>query len=407
MRIRERVPKVRGSGVHRECSAEETYERVRPHFGRIGITEVVEVSGRLGIPVYQAVVPHAVDGVDGYWGKGLTPVDARTSAVMEAFERHAAWLPLRPTAIASHAELAAAGRAVVPPGDHNLRLADGYRDDRPVYWVGGHDLLHDEPVLVPHAAVAYGASPGAPPCYEVTTTNGLASGNSVEEAICHTLCEVLERDALTLAEVVGDGLGKVLADRGLGGQDRVDEWYPVLDPGTLPARVRPLAERFVAAGLRLEVRSITSDLGVPSILASVDAGDGHACTGLGTHPDVEVALTRAITECAQERAGEPQLPDPAGQPSTVDKPVDGSCVALSNLPSHPSDDIAADVRFLLDRLRTRGLPRVIAVDLSPPEIPVHVVRVLVPGLESWAIDHSKLGARAAAAWERAVAEIRG
>src|SRR5215813_7940960 len=77
VRIRDRVPKVNGSGAHRECTPEQTYERVRPHFGRIGIDHVLDLTGRdrLGIPVYQAVVPRPVDGAPGYWGKGLTPID--------------------------------------------------------------------------------------------------------------------------------------------------------------------------------------------------------------------------------------------------------------------------------------------------------------------------------------------
>jgi ribosomal protein S12 methylthiotransferase accessory factor len=77
-------------------------------------------------------------------------------------------------------------------------------------------------------------------------------------------------------------------------------------------------------------------------------------------------------------------------------------VNSADLPSYPSDDVVADIRFMLDRLRACGLTRAVVVDVSPPEIPVHAVRVLVPGLESWAIDRSKLGDRATRAWNQAV-----
>ncbi|MGN9909237.1 YcaO-like family protein [Phytohabitans sp. LJ34] len=387
MRLRDRVPKARGT--QRECTAEETYERIRPHLARAGITEVVDVTGhdRLGIPVFTALLPRSVDDVPVYGGKGLTPAEARASAVMEAVERFAAWLPLRPTAIASYAELAAAGRAAVRPADHNLAPHPEYTDDAPVFWVTGHDLLHDEPVLVPHGAVAYGPQPASPHCYTVTTTNGLASGNSVEEAVCHALCEVVERDAMTLAEVTGDRMRSIV--------DGVPEteW---LDPGTLPARARALVAGFAGADVEPRLRSIATDLGVPSILA-VAAEGGRQHSGFGTHPDLEVALTRAITECAQLRAaGGP------GVESTVDE---AAILDASALPTYPSDDIAADVRFLLDRLRAAGLARAVVVDLSPPGIPAHVVRVVVPGLESWAIDRSRLGTRATDAWNNAVALI--
>jgi ribosomal protein S12 methylthiotransferase accessory factor len=383
VRLRARAPKLPGSTAQRECSAEQTLQRVRPHLHRIGIAELVDLSA-LGIPVYRADAPGAIDGVTSYGGKGATLADAQASAVMEAFERHAGWLPLRPTVIASYAELTTAGRAAIHPGAHNLMLRPEYDDDRPIYWVAGHDLLADEPVLVPHGAVCFGEPAGAPPCYEVSTTNGLASGNTLEEAICHGLCEVVERDALTLWEVVGDRLGELLGGAPVPG-------FPLLDPGTVPARARPLVDRFGAAGLSLRLRSITSDLGIPSILASVG---GHV--GFGTHPDRDVALVRAITECAQGHAFDPSAADL----STTDET--GPLTPVGDLATYPSDDLMADVRFMLDRLRACGLPRVVAVDLSPPEIPVCVVRVVVPGLESWAIDRSRIGTRATDAWNAAV-----
>jgi ribosomal protein S12 methylthiotransferase accessory factor len=385
--------------VGRECTAEQTYERVRPHLARIGVTEVADLTGRdrLGVPVFQAVVAGSVDDVPVYGGKGRTPAEARTSAVMEAVERHAAWLPLRPSAIASYDELAAAGRVAVRPGEHNLGLRPEYSDAAPIWWVTGHDLLRDEPVLVPHGAVAYGPHPAAPPCYTVTTTNGLASGNSLEEAACHALCELVERDAMTLAAVTGDRLRGVLA-----GADHPAAAGPEpawLHLATLPGPARGLAARFAAAGVDLRLRSIATDLGIPSILAESAEPDGsrrHA--GFGTHPDIEVALVRAITECAQARV--------SGGGETEYSTVDGNTrLDARALATYPGDDVVADVRLLLDRLRAADLPRAVVVDLSPPGIPVAVVRVVVPGLESWAIDRSRLGPRAAAAWNAAVAAL--
>ncbi len=60
-----------------------------------------------------------------------------------------------------------------------------------------------------------------------------------------------------------------------------------------------------------------------------------------------------------------------------------------------SDDIAADVRWELDQLRSVGLGRAIAVDLTRPEIGVPIVRMVVPGLEGDSADPSySPGARA-------------
>jgi ribosomal protein S12 methylthiotransferase accessory factor len=393
LRLRDRVPKVDGSGAHRECASELTYQRIRPYFQHLGITRVADLTGldHLGIPVYDAVLPRSNDVLSAYHGKGLSASDARTSAVMEAVERFAGGLPLRPTAVAPYDCLLSAGRDVLHPRGMNIQLAPAYRDDLPIYWVTGHDLLADAPVLVPHGAVSYVDSPGAPPCYELTTSNGLASGNSLEEAICHALCELVERDAMTEYEVVGERLRDIL------GTDPVGRHPPHIDLDSLPARVEPLLARFLNAGLELRLLSITNDIGVPVILASTPES-GHR--GFGAHPDLEVALIRAITEVAQGRAL-----DPHRQESRT-PPADQTVVKAADLPSYPSEDIVADIEFMLDRLRACGLKHAVAVDLSPPEIPVHVVRVLVPGLESWAIDRSKLGERATRAWNRTVEAVQ-
>ncbi|MFC6017944.1 YcaO-like family protein [Plantactinospora solaniradicis] len=414
MKLRDRVAKAYGPGAHRECTAASTYERVRPYFAHLGITRLADVTGldRLGIPVYNAIVPRSNDSISVYSGKGSTPVDAKTSALMEAVERFSGWLPLRPTAVASYRELAAAGRAVVRPAEQNIGLLPRYHDELPIYWVEGHDLLGDEPVLVPHGAVCYASYPGAPPCYELTTSNGLASGNSLEEAICHALCELVERDAMTIAEVVGNRLAEVLTSGLVSPRLTPDEAARFtdratrLDPDTVPPAVRPLVGRFRDAGLDLQLRSIGSDLGIPTVTAYASDESGRPFppdgVGHGAHPDLEIALTRAITECAQSRAvgggGPTLMPLPAAAVPAV---------PVSTVASYPSDDIVADIRLLLDRLRAAGLGRVVVVDLSPPQLPGHVVRVLVPGLESWAIDRSKLGDRATRAWARAVREVDG
>ena len=52
-----------------------------------------------------------------------------------------------------------------------------------------------------------------------SSTNGLASGNTRVDAICHALCEVIERDATALALAraeVRPAVAAILADMGFG-----------------------------------------------------------------------------------------------------------------------------------------------------------------------------------------------
>ncbi|MEV4443791.1 YcaO-like family protein, partial [Streptomyces sp. NPDC049577] len=271
------------------------------------------------------------------------------------------------------------------------------------------------------------------PCYRITTTNGLASGNSLEEAVCHALCELIERDSMTLAELASNYLTQVLQDGGRGGPladaaavDRLRGLHPHLRLETAPPAVQELLGRFHAAGIEVRAVDITSDLGIPSFFAATREDIGFAVSqghgGYGTHPDAEVALLRALSECAQGRAVDIQamredisLPGQkvpkyelhVRRSASVDEhgwawePA-GRTVGMTEIPTRPGDDVRADIDLTLDRLRAAGLPRVIVVDLSPPRIPVSVVRVMVPGLESWATDYCRIGARGAAAWQAAV-----
>jgi ribosomal protein S12 methylthiotransferase accessory factor len=58
-------------------------------------------------------------------------------------------------------------------------------------------------------------------------------------------------------------------------------------------------------------------------------------------------------------------------------------IALEKLCDRSSDDLATDLRATLDSLRDSGMSSVIAVDLSPPDLPIAVVRTIVPGLETF------------------------
>jgi len=68
-------------------------------------------------------------------------------------------------------------------------------------------------------------------------------------------------------------------------------------------------------------------------------------------------------------------------------------VEFSALCSYDSDDFLKDICFSLDRLREAGLDRVIVADLTRRETGVPVVRVVVPGLECYAMDQDRIGRR--------------
>ncbi|MCW3132917.1 MAG: YcaO-like family protein [Methanophagales archaeon] len=61
--------------------------------------------------------------------------------------------------------------------------------------------------------------------------------------------------------------------------------------------------------------------------------------------------------------------------------------------SSDSDDFLDDIKYTVERIRRAGLERVVVVDLTREEIGMPVVRVIVPGLEMYAVDGDRIGRR--------------
>jgi ribosomal protein S12 methylthiotransferase accessory factor YcaO len=59
----------------------------------------------------------------------------------------------------------------------------------------------------------------------------------------------------------------------------------------------------------------------------------------------------------------------------------GGSHTFQDIPSFSDDDLVQDLHWLLERLRSAGIARVIAVDLTRPDVALPVVRVVIPGLE--------------------------
>ena len=57
------------------------------------------------------------------------------------------------------------------------------------------------------------------------------------------------------------------------------------------------------------------------------------------------------------------------------------------------NDILLDVRTIIGKLQARGLDRVIAVDLTRTDTGIPTVRMIVPGLEAYCFDKTRIGAR--------------
>lgn len=418
------------NGTSRIKPANETLEKVMPLSKKIGVTRLADITDMdvLRIPNYSAVLPGTEDYIWVYSGKGPTRQHAMASALMESIERYSS-LPAggpRNFVRASYAELAKT-HAVLHPDEIVEPMRFEYRNDMQMDFVSGYDIANSQEVMVPASIALFRYNP-APPAvnpFSYFHTNGLASGNVIEEAVCHSLCEVIERDAMSVAELRASAipfhvLRSIVHSLGASGfpvkpiqADRFSD-----DPGIFPEvdisdvdfePVQKLVKKFEKAGIPLIIKDITSDIGVPTFNASsiewVTHDYGYLAEGHGTHPDARIALLRAITEVSQTRAANIQgARDDLrkiryGENNTDDKRAwqfmpSTRKIKFSEVKTYFHEDILDDIRFLLQRLKAVGLGRAIIVDLTNPDLGIPVVRAIVPGLETFKITKSVMGLRA-------------
>ena len=58
-----------------------------------------------------------------------------------------------------------------------------------------------------------------------------------------------------------------------------------------------------------------------------------------------------------------------------------------------TDDIFDDLQIVRAKINAQGMNRTVVVDLTRKELGIPVVRVIVPGMEVFAIDEDRVGAR--------------
>lgn len=278
--------KVFFAGTHRVRAPEETEAALLPLLEEYGITRLADVTGldTLGIPVVMSVRPLATT-LSVSQGKGISKVLASVSATMEAVEL---W----------HAE-----NAVPPPTERDrpasalelpyevteLEWPEGHlvSDHTRLDWIDAQVLPHGDTVPVPRDAVLLGQNPHSWCVPGLTTSsNGLASGNTVAEATVHALYEVVERDTIDAQPETSAG-------------ERLH-----IDPASVDDdHCAELISRVSRAGGFLELAHVPGRAHVPCMSARLWHEDlaSSVMTGAGAHGDPAVALSRAITEAAQSR----------------------------------------------------------------------------------------------------------
>lgn len=362
------------AGTHRVRPPEETWAEVRPRLPDAGITRVADVTAldRIGIPVWQAVRP-ASRNLSVSQGKGTTPAAARVSAAMEAIELwHAEDLGHLPELVMSAREMRYDNAIPIAA----LRWKPGLPRGTaaiPIPWVQARRWGSDDEAWIPRRMLELDFSHPEELGLDLFqgTSNGLASGNCLEESLLHGLCELVERHALRLAAREPERPVAL-------GEDSIE----------LPWLREPIA-RVRAAGMKLAFWDLTWEAGIPTVLADLAAPDiPNVWRGSGCHPDPAVALSRALTEAAQSRltyisGARDDLPAFGGAEAALelfDAFVEPAAARrLDQMPDLSTSRVADDLDAVVARLEAHGF-RAFWVDLTRPDFGVPVTVSFVPGL---------------------------
>ncbi len=376
----------KASGSYDRCvPLERTLELVAELRARCAITRIGDITrlDRIGIPTFCAIVPTSGAGLTVFNGKGATKEAARASAVFEAVERVTAaspWLQSRTRALAG------------------------------VECIEGHDLLNGRSVHVPLDSVHLRRPKD--PSFPVPTSNGLASGNTLTEATYHALCELIERHSWSLYQMRCERLPRMLGGRGA----HDIAFAPELRIPSGNADLDRLAERVTAQGLRLRILYLYEPH-LPAVMLSSIVEEGSvppmSHIGLGCSLSPAHAAIRAITEAAQSRLTDihgarddalrasdapTRATEHTRRLSKAPKKVwfydlPARSIGLGPIPDLSTNDVAEDVRRILSALALFGASSATIVDLSPPDLPVTVVRAIVPELETTCVD-GRIGPKA-------------
>ena len=195
------------TGTHRVIAPSKTIEINENKLKVAGITRIADITDldRIGLPIYTAIRPTAEDGaVSIYGGKGITKDHAKASAMMEGFERYSAERQdIDETIIASLSEIEEFGE-YIDPKSLNLPKEFEKKDisDLSLEWSKSIDLISNREYYIPTNAIyhPYISKDDSQSLFK-SNTNGLASGNILEEAILHGIFEVIERDAWSIFEL--------------------------------------------------------------------------------------------------------------------------------------------------------------------------------------------------------------
>jgi ribosomal protein S12 methylthiotransferase accessory factor len=392
---------------------------------------------RLGVPCQSATFFDPEGRMRGGIGYGTSREAALVGALGEMTEEFqlSRGIQSQPRTVGSYLDMVRerGAQGVIDPLTLCLEAGSNYSPEMPLQWFEVQRYPSGEKVLVPIEWVAcyggdVGQNPGGAPPLITPITNGLGAGLSFEQALCHGLLELLQRD------------GNSVRFRALARGTAVD-LDSIQDP-----EARAILEKLDREGVDVRLKIASTQMGLANVYAVgcdrderegaapiMAVGCGEAC-----HPVAEVAVRKALLEfCASrsrvafchgplQHAAQiapegymervlPQLAPENEETRALESllrwiamplpeirellsrrvyRVDES-VTFDSLPTADEEtlrDKKALLDLLVERLHAEGL-QVLVADFSPPDGSVSAIKAIVPGLEVETMSYSRIGER--------------
>jgi ribosomal protein S12 methylthiotransferase accessory factor len=341
----------------------------------------------IGVPVWTAIRPLG-KSLSVTQGKGVTDELAQVSALMEAIElSHAE--SLLPTGIERSIRVTARDPSFAEVHGLPIRAKRRLNFESPIRWLEARSIITGEPKWIPRELIDLDSTQ----VYEgffVSSSNGLASGNSRIEAILHGLSEIVERDQVShwlIAETLSIGSSSRRLKLSCG----------------LPASVERIVTMIKDAGLDVAVWHASTTVEVPCFACTIADIRGNTlypqhAAGYGCHVSKEIAMLRALTEAAQTRLTfisgarddlflkvyENDIRIDAPSNRALVEALQFSCETISydELPDFSHfRTFSAAVDFIASSILEDGVTDVCALDLTSDRIGIPVVYVSAPFIE--------------------------
>lgn len=366
------VPAIDLEGTIRTRCPEETLALIQPLVQEAGITRLASLThlDSIGLPVYTAIRPQAKSLATSQ-GKGLTDSLAACSALMESLEYY-------------FAENICADYFGEPQGDHFI-APETFQEGNLTFqtqsiacseWSRCVNLLDNETYFIPTALLDFDltkVSLNSGLYYK--SSNGLASGNTKVEAVCHALYELIERDAIAHFETLSPDIQN----------QRLLDLHSVNYP---PAR-KILDYLVNKPQTALFIHELNSPYKLPCFQAVIAEQNtlrslGHY-SGYGCHSHPGIALTRAISEAMQSRvtyiAG--------SRDDMFPRQYQKNWLPLSfPLPSYQNGchieidlSFATQLELLLTCLKQQH-KHILIYDHTPIDCPISIVKAIIPDMPS-------------------------